>query len=380
MIKRTRLAAGLIFIGAFCLFASQANLFAQNRDVIYRADTGKKMTVDKVISESYIEVKYKRGAQERAITSDKVTSITYYDVPEAYRNGLDYQKKGEYENALNSFQLAMEKKSVRSWIQTYGLLETAKANQQWGLSSKDKFKDAIDAFNKLLELDPQTRFYPEVLFRLASCHAANGDLSSAEKAFDKLAQESYDKKLGVIWEAKAKYEKALAQLNGGSHDEAERSFRTAMTFATEQAKDSKNDENPALKAELNQIAGLARLMQGTVMIRKNKIREARQFFEAIVQDATSGRDAKAGAECGLGECLMAEKKYKEAQLQFARAKVLYYDIEEEGARATYFMGELCLALKNEEPNHKMRARNYFMEVVDAYPDTSWAKKARAKIE
>jgi tetratricopeptide (TPR) repeat protein len=380
MIKRTRPATWLTFIGVLWLFASQAGLFAQNRDVILRADTGKKMTVDKVISESYIEVKYKRGAQERALTSDKVTSITYYDVPDAYTNGLDYLQKGEYENALNSFQLAMEKKSVRSWIKTYSLFQIAKTNQQWGLSNKDKFQDAIDAFNKLLEQDPQTRFYPEVLFRLASCHAANGDLANAQKAFDKLAQEAYDKKLGVIWEAKAKYEKALAQLNGGSHDEAERSFRSAMTFATEQAKDAKNEENPVLKAELGQIASLARLMQGTVMIKKNKIREARQFFEAIINDASSGRDAKAGAECGLGECLMAEKKYKEAQLQFARAKVLYYDIEEEGAKATYYLGELCLLLKNEEPNHKMRARNYFMEVVDAYPGTSWAEKARAKIE
>ncbi|MHC4942931.1 MAG: tetratricopeptide repeat protein [Planctomycetota bacterium] len=357
--------------------ASQ-DLFAQNRDIIKRSDTGKKMTVDKVIGETYKEIRYKLRSSEKTITTDKVEEIIYYDVPTAFKNGLAFVEKGEYENALNSFQLAMEARGVRDWIQVYSLFEKAKAYQQWGLSDNSKFKNAVETFNELLDQAPETRFYAEVLFGLAMSYSLSGDLANAVKAFDQLAQEAYEKKLGVIWEARAKYEKALAQMNGGKYDDAERDLRSAMTFATEQAKTVKDD--PGLQATLNRIAGLARLNQGTVLIKKKKNSDARRFFEEILNNTSSSRDAQAGAMCGLGECLLSEKKLKEAQEQFATAKVLYFDLAEEGARATYFLGELCLELKDKEPNYKKRAKDYFQEVIDLYPETSWAKQARAKIE
>jgi tetratricopeptide (TPR) repeat protein len=360
------------------MFFSARDLFGQGRDIIKRSDTGKNMTVDKVISETYKEIRYKMRASEKTISTDKVEEVIYFDVPTAFKNGLNFVERGEYENALNSFQLAMEARGVRDWIQVYGLFEKAKAYQQWGLSDNSKFKNAVETYNELLELAPETRFYAEVLFGLAMSYSMSGDLGNAIKAFDRLAQEAYDKKLGVIWEARAKYEKALAQMNGGKYDDAERDLRSAMTFATEQARSAKND--PELMASLNRIAGLARLNQGTVLIKKKKNSEARRFFEEILNDKSSSRDARAGAMCGLGECLLAEKKFKEAQEQFAEAKVLFFDLPEEGARATFFLGQLCLELKDKEPNYKKRAKDYFQEVIELYPETSWAKRARAKIE
>ncbi|MBU0755888.1 MAG: tetratricopeptide repeat protein, partial [Planctomycetes bacterium] len=273
------------------------SLWAQ-RDTIFRSDTGKRLTVDQVVSETYQEVRYKSRNAEKTIASDKVEKIVYHDIPPAFESGLSFLEKGEYENAVNSFDLAMEKKGVRGWVKTYGLLYTAKAFQQWGLSSSAKFKDAIATYKRLMEVDPETRFYAEALFGLADSYALSGDLANAIKTYDQLAQDAYEKKLGVKWEARARYEKALAQLNGGAYDDAERDFRSAMTFATEQAKSAQTD--PLNVGPLNRIAGLSRLYQGSVLIKKNKIREARKFFDEIIEDSASGREAMAGAECGLG--------------------------------------------------------------------------------
>ena len=364
--------AALLFSSVFC-----GGLRAQQQPDEIQRVSGGNLTGVRVISETYQEVKYKKGAYEGKIASSKVTEVVYGDAPESYRNGLDYLKSGDYENAVKSFKLAMEKRSVRPWIKTYGLLGTARAYQRWGGAEPAKYKDAAAAYEALLKQAPSTRFLAEVLFELGRCQAAAGDINAAVATFDRLAKEAYAKKLGVAWEAKARFQKAMVRLQGNQADEAERDFRSALTFATKQLK---SVEDEAAKAELERIAALSRLNQGTVLIKRKKYAEARTFFQQILGDSSSTSSAKAGAENGLGEILLAEGKLKEAQVQFARAKVLYTDISEEAARATYFLGVLCLELKEREPNGQRRAKDYFQEVVTWYPDTEWAKKARAKIQ
>ncbi len=374
-IPKKRAVQAMFIAGAWILFLVPG-AFAQKQDLIFRKDSSKPLSVDKVISETYTEVKYKKGSRENKISSDKVSHINYYDVPEAYQNGLSLAGKGEFENALNSFKLAMEDKGVRSWIKTYSLIEIGKLYQQWGLSSKDKLVEAVKTYEKLLEGNPETRFYPEVLLNMGISQADNGDLAGAIETLDRLAQEAYDKKLGTIWEAKARFEKANAQLKCKSLDEAGRGFSSAKKFASDQAKSAEKE----LSDELLKMCGKATIIQGSIMIEKNNLREAQNFFEGIIKDETSGRDIKAGAECGLGKCLMADKNLKEAQIQFARAKVLYGDITDAGAQATYYLGLLCLEMKEDEPNSKKKAQSYFKELIEWYPGTDWAKQARTKID
>ena len=369
-----RLTPGILIIALFT-FSGANTLYAQ-QDEIIRVE-GRNLTGVKILSESYKEIQYKRGVVDAKISTDKVRDLIYGDRPESYTNGINYLDKEEYENAIDSFKLAMEKKTVREWIQTYGRLQIARAYQGWAVTTPAKYKDAVAAYNDLLQHDPETRFYAEALYNLAKCHAGNGDVAASVQAFDRLAQEAYDKKLGLIWEVRAKFEKAVVQLDGGKLDEADRDFRSAGTFVAEQAKSAKDE---VLIGELNRIASLARLYQGTVMIRKKKYADARRFFEEIINDDSSNINAKAGASNGLGEILFTEKNWKEAQFQFARAKVMFADIPEEGAKATYYLGLICLELGEEkEPNCKRKAKQYFTELVDMYPDTDWADKAKAKM-
>ena len=271
----------------------------------------------------------------------------------------------------------MEVDGVRPWIKTYGRFQIANTYLAWGAKNAVKYQDAIKFYEELLSQDPTTRFYAEVLLCLGLSHASSGDMSSAVSTFDRLAKDAYDKKLGVIWEARAKFEKAVALLDGDRLDESERAFSTAGTFCTEQATKT---QVAAEVAKLNELAVLSKLARGQVYIKKNKFSQARDFFTEILNKKDSALAAKAGAQNGLGECFLAEKNLKEAQVQFATTRVLYGIEDVEVAKATYYLGVCCLELKDKEPSYKMRAQNYFQETIDLFPSTKWAKEARKKLK
>jgi len=366
---------GLIVASSVFLFLAPVKA----EDVIYRKGGANPLKVDQVTFESYEEVRYKKSGTppELKLSADKVASVVYGDEPEAYKNGLNFFNNYDYENAVSSFKLAMETKNGRKWIKTYSLFWIAKSYQAWGNANPEKLKDAVKAYNDLLSADPKTRFYPEVLLNLAICYSKSGDHGSALQTLERLGKDAYEKKMGVVWEARAKHEKAQADLRAGLLDDAERDFRSSETFCEEQAGKTKN---LAVAAELKRLSGLDRLSQGAVLIKKKKYQEAKNFFDGILNDSSSSLEALAGAQNGLGECSLAQKNLKDAQIEFAVAKVKYGVVKEEAAKATYYLGICCLELKDKEPMCKKKAQDYFQEVVDYYGETSWAKKARKMLK
>ncbi len=362
-------------IVVFFLLADQASF---GEDIILKKSTNKPMKVDKVTLETYEEVRYKKGSgSEQKLTADKVYKVEYGDTPDAYIQGMNLLRNYDYENAVSSFRLAMEDGRVRDWIKTYALYHIGKAYQAWGNSTPSKYGDAIKAYKDLLTANPKTRFYADVLMNLAICYSQSGDIQNAVTTLDRLAKEAYEKKLGIIWEANAKHQKANIELEGGLLDDAERDFRSSENFCREQAGKC---EDPPVKSYLEKLASLAKLSQGTILIKRKKYSQAKNFFNEIVNNSASIPEAIASAQNGLGECLLTEKKLKEAQIQFVTTKVVYGGIVEEAARATYFLGVCCLEMKDLEPRYKKKAHDYFREVVDLYPKTRWAKEARKKLK
>jgi TolA-binding protein len=352
--------------------------FLMADDEIWRTGSTAPLMADQVTSETYEEVRYRKSgvSSEQRLSADRVVRIVYGDAPDAYKQGERFFENYDYENAVSSFKLAMES-NARDWVKTYARLWIGRSYQAWGAADPGKYKDAISAYEELLKENPKTRFYAEVLFNQAECYSRSGDVSNAVATYERLGKDAYDLKLGVVWEARSKHGKAQAKLSGGLLDEAERDFRSSETFAVEQAGKT---EDAGVKAELERLASLDRLSQGSVMISRKKYSQAKDFFNEIIKNTASTPDAMAGAQNGLGECFLAEKQIKDAQMQFAIAKVQYGAVIEEAAKATYFLGVCCEELGDKEPKSKKRAQDYFQEVVDLYGSTSWAKEARKKLK
>ncbi len=332
-----------------------------------------------VQSEDINKVKYKLDgvAQVQEIDSALVADITYDDAPEAFTKGKELLKKGDAENAANSFRLALKSKTKNNWINVYGNYQLGVALQMWGAKDATKLKEAATVFAQLLKDSPECRFMPDALKRGADALAASKDAAGAAALYDRLAEVAQQKKLGILWEAEARIRKADAYVTAGMTKEAEAAYAAAGSFADSNAATQKDEPTKRL---LLAIVGRAQLSQGGALLRNKKFAEARQFFEKVAMGANAQSDVIAAALNGVGEVLLEEGKPKEALERFARVRVQYYLAREEAARATYFLGKTCLALKDAEPNGKKKAADYFAEVVERYGDTPWADRARAEIK
>ncbi|MBL8841595.1 MAG: tetratricopeptide repeat protein [Planctomycetes bacterium] len=332
-----------------------------------------------VLSEDLAKVKYKLDgvAQAQEIDSALVAEIFYDDAPEAFTKGRELLKKGDAENAVNSFRLALKSKTKNNWIAVHGNYQLGVALQMWGAKDASKLKEAATVFAQLLKDAPECRFMPDALRRGADALAAAKDAAGAAALYDRLAEVAQQKKLGILWEAEARIRKADAYVTAGMTKEAEAAYAAAGSFADSNAATQKDD---ATKRALLAITGRSQLSQGAALLRNKKFGEARQFFEKVAMSATAQSEVVAAALNGVGEVLLEEGKPRDALEQFARVRVQYYLAREETARATYFLGKSCLALKDAEPNGKKKAADYFAEVVERYGDTPWADRARAEIK
>lgn len=332
-----------------------------------------------VISEDLAKVRYRiEGVpQPQEIDAASVADVIYDDAPEAYTRGRELLKKGEAENAANSFRLALKAKTRNDWIKVYGAYYLGVALQNQGARDVARMKEAAATFADLVKSAPECRFLPDALKRQADALAASGDAAAAAEAYDRLAQLALDRKLGILWEADARIRKADAYAANGMSKEAEAAYSQAGNFAEANAAQQKDE---SVRTALLAIVGKSQLSQGAALLRNKKMLEAKQFFERVAQGANATPEVVAAALNGVGEVLLADGKSRDALEQFARVRVRYYLVREESARATYFLGKACLALADAEPNGKKKAADYFAEVVERYGDTPWADKARAEIK
>jgi len=332
-----------------------------------------------VLSEDVSKVRYRleNVPQPQEIDAALISDIQYDDAPEPYLKGRELLKKGDAENAANSFRLALKAKTRGNWINIYGSYYLGVALQAWGAKDASRHREAAATFEQLLKDSPDCRFLPDALLRQADALAAGGDANAAAAVYDRLAQVALDRKLGIQWEAEARIRKAEALLNAGMTREAEAAFGQAGSFAESNAAQQKDE---GVKRSLLAIVGRAQLSQGATLLRNRKFLEAKQFFERVAQSPGATSEVVAASLNGIGEVLLEEGRPREALEQFARVRVRYYLVREESARATFFLGRSVLALKDDEPNGRKKAADYFAEVVERYGDTPWAGKARSEIK
>ena len=332
-----------------------------------------------VISEDVNKVKYKLDgvAQAQEIDAAQVADISYDDAPDSYKQGRELLKKGDAENAANSFRLALKQKTKNNWINVYGNYYLGQALQAWGAKDAGKLKEAAAVYSQLLKDAPECRFMADALKRNADALAAARDANGAATLYDRLAEVAREKKLGIAWEARALILKADAFVAANMTKEAEAAYAAAGSFAESNASTQKDE---AVKRELEAIAGRASLSQGAALLRNKKFGEAQSFFEKVATRPNAAAEVVAAARNGVGEVLLEQGKARDALEHFARVRVEFYLSREEAARATYFLGKTMVALKDAEPNGKKKANEYFAEVIERYGDTPWADRARAEIK
>jgi tetratricopeptide (TPR) repeat protein len=333
-----------------------------------------------IVSETYKEVVYRLAGvpSDQRMSAERVKEIRHDDTPEAFTKALEAKSRGEYENAIQSFRLAIEK-GKRPWVQEYSLFEIAECYQLWGQADSSKYTRAVESYKELKNRFPQSRFVPQADIDLGKSLTGAGDYAQAEQHFTALENTARDA-YGIIWEIEAKLGGANNLEVQAKYGEARSKYTSISNAARgEIRRIPSGDAAAQVKAAiLQKLADEARLREGICFIRAGSYSEARTFYDGMISEGLRNKDSKGlgGAYNGRGEAFFQLKEYMKALQDFAQASTVYFNDSDETARALYFTG---LTIETMEGKASSRSKSYFEEVAKFFPGTKWATMAKVKM-
>jgi TolA-binding protein len=344
-----------------CWFATVSPAALADEIVLFKGDTITNVTVT---NETYEGLTYKKKGipAEQPLAAAKVREVRYTGKKSKfYEFGEDAMAVGDLAKAAEFFKTAAA--PAKNWEKQYGLFQVAEC-----LRRMNKLDDAIKAYNELLTAVPKTRFFGDCYERIALCQRALRKQDEAKATFEQLKGQVTLKNLGPRWELLADFR--LLELDERSDPKkALAGYQELQTKA----------------AEFPDVANMARLRVGYVMIQQGQIDKARKFFEDIIKDRqASDTLIVAGAYNGLGSTFISKEKpsnedFDSALFPFFRT-IFHYGDELRGnellAEALY-KGGMCLAARPGENNQK-RAKQLFARCKDEFGGSEWGKLAALK--
>lgn len=345
---------------ALLLLLSAAAAARADEIVLFKGEPRSGVTVKEETFEGVVYLQ-KGIPQPQNYPAAKVRSVVYEKKSRYYEIAEDALAVRDFAKAGELFKTAAA--NAKNWEKQYGLFQYADCLRAQG---KAKLDEAIKAYNDLLTEVPKTKFFGECYERIAACQRSQGKLDDAKKTYEQLKGQVTLKNLGARWELLADFR--LLELSEKSDANA------ALTGY---------DELQKKAAEFPDVANMARLRVGYVMIQKQQIDKARSYFNDIIKDRqASDVQTVAGAYNGLGTSFVSGKKdptlddFNNALFPFFRTVFKYGDElgqSELVAEALYWGGR-CLEGRGKE-NDVKRARQLYDRCKKEYPTSEWAKLA-----
>jgi tol-pal system protein YbgF len=113
------------------------------------------------------------------------------------------------------------------------------------------------------------------------------------------------------------------------------------------------------------------LNQGNKLLAQQNCQDAAEKFRALLNKNPKGKEA-AEAHFGLGEAEYCDKDFKKAIVQYSKVQ----DMNPKSARVPASLYKIGLSFQH--LNMQKEARNFFNELIEKYPKSAEAKKARSK--
>lgn len=340
------------------------------KDTIVREKGGPIRNVE-VVSEDLKEVRYKREgiAMAQRIPSSQVKDIEWDDAPSSYLQGIEFYKKGDYENAVQSFKLARDAKG-RDWIKLYSDFYVAKSLQEWGEIDPENYSEALSIYDRLLSSNSGSRLAPAMNTNIVTCLMKKKDFSNAEQRLrdfqNRVFKEDYYEEK---WKVEVLHLDATLSEEKGDFGIAFNKWKALEDFAR---------KNNHLEEVSNAI-----ISQGKAILKSGSIDKAEAYFRDLIHKSGEEPGSNvilAGAHNGLGECYLQRGEARAALLSFCQVRVRYFQSREERARATYLAAKCAEELANkyskEASSFRMLAQSYGTELKNYYKDTEWAKKVK----
>jgi len=338
----------------------------QSQDEIVLVD-GTTLQVDKIVSETFNEVTYKRGKSEGRKPAEEVIEVRHAigkSVLEDYAYAVEVMDSGEYANAIREFGVVLEDEKLLNragygWVRQHALFRQIRC-----MNSLADFAGVGATVDTLLAEVPDTFFYAPALLMKAQTKMDSGDKKAAEQVFKRLQNDVVSKGLPERWTREA--ELGLMLLD-------EKLAGAALERALQGLVEKNSDKYPT-------VAARARVEVGNAMVTNKDYDGARVFFNNIIKEGKGGDTVMAGAISGKGDCayrqalsmdtLAEQKPYlEEAILDFLTVASVYREEVRLVPRAMYYAGD---ALKR--VGDSGGARNVAGRLKRLFPGSGWKSK------
>ena len=344
--------------------------------------TGKVLRSIEIQREGLTEVVYVFRNKEKKVPVSEIQRIEWQPVPVSFvRAGLS-EERGDYETAANLYQNAADS-STRAALKAHASFRALRALLLSGLADANKAKIAADQAASWIAANSEHRRLPDAQQIHGRALLAAQQGRAAVDAFDKLEQLATGKFLGPAWIANAKFGKGLAYVAMGEFGKARQAYNAATaSLLSSDSADSK---------KLQSLIVASKVGVGECYIAEKKYRQAKNHFRGLLAAAGRRNPAlRSAALCGTAQANYEEaiKKRKDSKLlreaQLALAEVTATDLEDSDAtpKALYYFGKTLLALgkSKEGPDFARRAEALFRNVVEQYPESRWVAVARKELE
>ena len=341
-------------------------LLPQSHNELVLVD-GTTLQVDKILTETFSEVTYKRGKSEGRRSADEVLEVRHAignRALEDYAYAIEVMESGKYASAIAAFMVVLEDekllaRSGYSWVRQHALFREIRC-----MNSLADFAAVSATVDKLLAEVPDTFFYAPALLMKAQTKMDSGDRKGAVAVFKQLQEDVLSKGLPERWSREAELGLLLldSKLKGADLERALQGLveKNATKYPT--------------------VAARARVEVGNAMVANKKYDAARLFFQEIIKEGKGGDAVMAGAISGKGDCAYRQalsmdaiddqRPYlEEAILDFLTVASVYREEVRLVPRAMFYAGD---ALKR--VGDSSGARNVASRLKALFPGSSWKAK------
>ncbi|MEZ5962671.1 MAG: hypothetical protein R3F56_02380 [Planctomycetota bacterium] len=348
--------------------------------------SGERLRAVEVLDLGSETISYRKAGSESTMPAIQLSHVEWTEPPDAYDLARAALDKGESEAAANYFQEASGKagEAGRKALELECKFLAARALALGMGREAARGTAAQTALQAYLDAAPSGFRVPEARLLKARALRVAGDAAGAEAALKAFEEDALKQSWGLIWDARAKLERAQLLLEMNKAAEARSAFQ-GVKSAVDAALGSATG-NDAL--ELDSLKMLAVVSEGETYLQEKKLDDAKRYFASLASTSTAN-PVKAAALAGEAHATVLAtagkadvRALRDAQQKLAQAIVLDSANADTTAKALYLQGQILTTLgpDHEADSYKQRAHDYFETVVKYYGSSPWANEARAALQ
>ncbi len=307
--------------------------------------------------------------KSRELAAGDVLQIYPAPLTEMLLKGEAFLKDLDYQNASSAFEAAGNE-SGDFWVAPYALLRQAETLLAWAQMDRARASDAARAFRSWMDANTDSFWIPRAEMGAAKAMAMAGDVDGATSLMQKLADTAFEKNLGKHVELQVNLVRCEAFLIGGQAEVAEARLRDLVVKLGNAVQDPKAPEGT--RSLILNLYSQSQILLGDAIHSKDGPQAAAPYWQGLAKDRTATPNVRAAAWIGIAEAARAAGHPRQAQLHLAKVVATLPASEEVMAHALYLLGEVSTELGDTPTAGDL----YRRRLLDRYPSTSWAAKAR----